>query len=52
MSELSNKIVIITGAAGSLGSTTATTFAAQGATVVLVVRGSRETAVAHEAGHG
>ena len=36
MSELSNKIVIITGAAGSLGSTTASRFAAQGATIVLV----------------
>ncbi|MEJ2310297.1 MAG: SDR family NAD(P)-dependent oxidoreductase [Gammaproteobacteria bacterium] len=36
MSELSNKIVIITGAAGSLGSTTAGRFAREGATVVLV----------------
>ena len=36
MQELENRVVIITGAAGSLGSTTATTFAAQGATVVLV----------------
>ncbi|MDX1346277.1 MAG: SDR family NAD(P)-dependent oxidoreductase [Sedimenticolaceae bacterium] len=36
MQELTDKIVIITGAAGSLGSSTATRFAAQGATVVLV----------------
>ena len=36
MQELENRVVVITGAAGSLGSTTATTFAAQGATVVLV----------------
>jgi NAD(P)-dependent dehydrogenase (short-subunit alcohol dehydrogenase family) len=36
MQELTDKIVIITGAAGSLGSTTAATFAAQGAKVVLV----------------
>ena len=36
MQELTDKIVIITGAAGSLGSSTATRFAAEGATVVLV----------------
>lgn len=36
MSELKQKIVIITGAAGALGSTVAKTFASQGATLVLV----------------